>query len=391
MPALLSLDNLTVVERVGSNPLTISSDASLTRTREFVVKLRDITDSSLPASFIVSMVPVLLLKSPQIPKWHSHDPLIPGMWCTEVAITLSNDDVNVWTVTCSYEGISIPGRGVSPSDYTSFFGTSSGGGSTPFLERELPWHAPPELIMEPADVQEVITGRAYDYVGTATLDGSASSVYTSDGGINLSTGSPWDVFDNYVASTKPAPRQTILNSVGEQYTDVPAITTRNKTYTWRWSMPALMQGSTPFESGNFMSNWGTVEGTFNTSDITIMGIGIPKFTGMVKEASQKKLAFMGYPYYEFTLTVTINKAGWLTPILNKGTKYKLTSDASTYTPYNTETGGTEALKLKPDGTALPDGSDSYWGCFVMHPWKDWSFLSLPSESNPSYFAAGVGV
>jgi hypothetical protein len=311
------------------------------------------------------------------------------MWCTNISIAPDTNEVNVWRVTCDYEGISIPGRGVTAADYSTFFGTGSNPGSTPFLERELPWHIPPELVFEEPEVTEVVTGMAYDYAGTAKLIDASGGFYLSTGDLDKSGNGIYNTFASTSREDKPTFRVPVTNTAGETFTDPPAITQRNKTYTWRWSKPAIASGSTTFEAGWFMSSWNTIEGSFNAYDITIMGISVPYGTGLVKSATQKKLAFMGFPYYEFSLTVVVNKTGWITPILNKGTKYKLTSDASTYTPYNTETGGTEALKLAGDSTALSEGVEPYWRAYILHPWQDWSFLELPSESNPSYFAAGV--
>jgi hypothetical protein len=384
---------ITVVEVVSNNPLTIDADATVTRTREFVVRLRDKhstagDDAILADAYSKGMVPVLLLKASQIPKWHSHDPIIPGIWCTNISITPDTNEVNVWRVTCDYEGISIPCRGVAATDYSTFFGTGNNPGSTPFLEKELPWHIPPELIFEEPEVTEVVTGMAYDYAGTAQLV-SPNGFYASTGDINWSGTGIYDTFANYIRGSKPTFRVPITNTVDEAYTDPPAITQRNKTYTWRWKRPAIVSGGSSYESSDYMKAWNKMEGTFNAYDIVIMGVGMPCGTALVKSATQKKLAFMGFPYYEYSLTVVVNRTGWITPILNKGTKYKLTSDASTYTPYNTETGGTEALKLTNVGTALSEGEEPYWRAYILHPWQDWGFLGLPSESNPSYFAAGV--
>jgi len=323
------------------------------------------------------------------------------MWCVEISTNPSLDEPNIWEVTCNYEGISIPGRGVAPSQYAAYFGSGNyaSAASTPFTESELPWHTPPTLVFEEPGVYEEMTGRAFGTLGFHKIndDGSPNSgvaLYTSTGALNYASGAPAAVMsaifvdDSWVVG---APNAPIVNSAGETFTDVPTIQRQMKTYTWRWSMPACPSGSTAFEDRPWYDSWNDLEDSFNMRGIQIMGVSIPAFTGRVKSAKQKKMAFLGYPYYEFELTVEVRKRGWIDAILNNGNRYKLTSDASTLTPYNNESGGEAALKLDDHGCKLAAAeiSTPYWGIYLMHPWRPWEFLGLPSESCPSYFAAGV--
>jgi hypothetical protein len=324
------------------------------------------------------------------------------MWCVEISTNPSLDEPNIWEVTCNYEGISIPGRGVEPSQYAAFFGYGNyaSSASTPFTESELPWHTPPTLVFEEPGVYEEMTGRAFGSIGFQKIrvDGSPNSstaLYTSDGSPNYTEEAPFSDLRSTISDGTwevDAPNAPIVNSAGETFTDVPTVQRQMKTYTWRWSMPAFPSGSTSFEDRPWYEKWNDLEDSFNSNGIQIMGVSIPEFTGRVKSAKQKKMAFLGYPYYEFELTVEVRKRGWVDAILNNGNRYKLTSDASTLTPYNNESGdGAAALKLDANGCKLAasESSTPYWGIYVMHPWRSWAFLSLPSENCPSYFAAGV--
>jgi hypothetical protein len=142
----------------------------------------------------------------------------------------------------------------------------------------------------------------------------------------------------------------------------------------------------PFEESSFWYDWQRMGDTINAADIRITGINIDAFTGKVKSTTQELLAFMGFPYYKLGLTVEIKDSGWVTPILNDGTRYRPTAGAVPI-KYNNESGGTPTVKLNKNGLALdPMGSDistPFWTIYVMQPWKSWNFLSLPSEITPT--------
>jgi hypothetical protein len=376
-------EHIQVYETSEGIPLSIGEGGELSTERIFKVKLRDVSESSAASELASAAAAVLVLQHPSIPKWHSTHPKIPGVWCVAITPELTKNDPNIWIVRCAYKGIDIPGR-VAVSSYSSYFGSGSTMGSVPFLESDLPWHQPPKMVEEEATEYEEITGRAYGEAGFHKITGTSDAFYASDGAPNYGENSPFLALA--VAASDPlwdklSPVAPIVNAAGELYDDPPGCERALRPYTFTWAVSA----PSAIESDTFFAKWWSLKDSMNASGIQIMGISIPAFTGRVRDAKTRLSAFMGFPYYELTLTVEIKESTWVTPVINQGYSYLL---SGVLTPYTDESLGDHkqrAAKLDASGGKLANSelSDPYWGFYVMRPWKSWSFLGLPSSAYPS--------